>query len=139
VQSGATTLNVNVVRAIDTLPPGASVVRVISRGPGRGDLVLVTCTIAGVLAIYDDEVGDIVAQVQDLGDQPYALAIDVRQTDTGLGARVYVANFGDGQVSVIDINNLDSPQNAHVMARLGTLQRCAGQQANDDDCTETAP
>jgi hypothetical protein len=85
-------------------------------------------------------VGDIVAQVQELGDQPYALAVDARPNATGgLGARVYVANFGDGQVSVIDINDLNNPQNAFVVARLGNLQRCAGDQADDDDCSEAAP
>lgn len=143
VASTPTTLDVSVVRAIDTLPPGASTVKVVSRGPGRGDLVLISCTAAGVLAIYDDEVGNIVAQVPDLGVQPYAIAVEPRATipveppgaPPVAGARVYVANFGDGQVSVIDIPSLDSPQQARVVARLGRVQRCAPGDT-DDRCPE---
>ncbi|MBF5041163.1 hypothetical protein FGE12_02080 [Aggregicoccus sp. 17bor-14] len=143
VNSTPTTLGVTVVRAIDTLPPGASAVKVISRGTPtqpRGDLVLITCSSAGVLAIYDDEVGDIVAQVPELGLQPYALAVDERIIDPltqQKGARVYVANFADGRVSVIDIDDVDKPQGARVVARLGALQACASD--NRENCLEGSP
>ena len=133
VASTENSLGLAVVRAIDTLPPGASAVKVLSRGPDRGDLVLITCSTAGVLAIYDDEVGGIVAQVPDLGEQPYALAVEPQP----IGARLFVANFGDGQVSVIDIPSLDNPQSARVVARLGGLQKCAPGDT-DERCPENS-
>ena len=145
VVSSPTSLGVSIVRAIDTLPPGASALKVLSRGPNRGDLVVITCSAAGVLAIYDDEVGDIVAQVPDLGEQPYALAVEPQSRPSGppeapvttLGARVYAANFGDGQVSVVDIPNLDNPQTARLVARLGGVQRCAPGDT-DEACPENS-
>ncbi len=133
VISSSDALGVSVVRAIDSLPPGASAVKVLSRGPNRGDLVVITCSAAGVLAIYDDEVGDIVAQVPDLGEQPYALAVEPQPN----GARLFVANFGDGQVNVIDIPNLDNPQTARLVARLGGLQKCAPGDT-DERCPENS-
>ncbi|HEX8441481.1 hypothetical protein [Archangium sp.] len=107
------------------LPDGPTQVKLVSRGPTRSELVLVSCSSAGVVAIYDPDVGQVVAQVavgeEDRGDlepQPFGLA--VQQQDNA--ARVFVSNFGDGRVSVIDIPDLGSPQQARLVARLGTRQ-----------------
>lgn len=105
------------------LPDGATDVSVIPResvagGPARGDLVAVTCSGAGVLAVYDEEVGQVVAQVPGVGVQPAELSVDRR----GNAARLYTSNFGDGRIAVIDIPNLDNPQDARLVAHLGTIQ-----------------
>ena len=86
------------------------------------------CSSAGVLVIYDDERGDIVAQVEGVGLQPGSFTVDPRPN----GARVYVSNFTDGRVAVIDLPDLDAPQGARVVARLGSSQVCLTRGLNCD-------
>lgn len=117
-----------VVRAVP-LPDGANEVRVIPR-PGRSDLVAVTCTTGGVLALYDDDVGDLVAQVQGVGLQSFGLAVASRPP----GARLFVGNFSDGRVAVIDIDDLDRPQGARIVAWLGASQLCLTRGAEAANC-----
>jgi DNA-binding beta-propeller fold protein YncE len=107
------------------MPDGPTQVKLVSRGPTRSELVLVSCSAAGVVAIYDPDVGQVVAQVSvgeddrgDLEPQPFGIAVQ----EQGNSARVFVSNFGDGRVSVIDIPDLGSPQQARLVARLGTRQ-----------------
>lgn len=114
------------------LPEGPSELAVLSR-PGRSDLVAITCTGAGVLALYDDDVGDVVAQVPGVGVQPFGLAVDRR----GSGARVYTTNFQDGRVAVIDIPDLEQPQSARLVAHLGRQQLCLIR-ASDPSCATDA-
>jgi hypothetical protein len=102
------------------VPAEPQVVQTISRGPGRGDLVVVTCGATGVLVIYDDERGDIAAQVDGLGLEPASFAVDLQPP----GARIYVSNFTDGRVAVVDIPDLDLPQFARIVAHLGASQTC---------------
>jgi DNA-binding beta-propeller fold protein YncE len=111
------------------LPDAPNQVRVISR-PGRGDLVVVTCTSASSVAFYDDDVGDLVSMVGPLGAQPYGLAVDVR----GNAARVFVSNFGDGRISVIDVPDLTRPQGARLVAHLGPQQLCLTRGAGSPGC-----
>jgi hypothetical protein len=120
---GASTLRPRVV-VVDAvlLPDGASAVRVLPRsGPGD-DIVAVSCTASvltrGVVVLYDARLGEIVAQVGNVGRQPYGIAVDQR----GMAARLYVTNFGDGRVAVIDIPNLLESQNARLVAHLGRRQ-----------------
>lgn len=110
--------NVRFVRGV-VLPDSPNEVRVIAR-PGRGDLAVVTSTSTGSIAIYDDEVGELVATVGGLGTQPFGLAVDHR----GTAARVYVSDFGDGRVAVVDIADLNRPQEARLVAHLGSQQLC---------------
>lgn len=106
------------------LPTEPQMVRTISRGPGRGDLVAVTCSGAGSLVIYDDERGDLVAQLDGIGLQPSSFTVD-RRTGPGVnGARIYVTNFTDGRVAVVDLPDLDVPQDARIIAHLGASQVC---------------
>jgi hypothetical protein len=42
--------------------------------------------------------------------------------EQGNAARIFVSNFGDGRVSVIDIEDLGSPQLARLVAWLGKRQ-----------------
>jgi hypothetical protein len=101
------------------LPDGANQLAVLNRGV-LGDLVAVTATTTGVVVLYDAALGQIVSQVDNVGRQPFGITADV---DTvGNKARLYVSAFGDGQVAVIDIDNLAVAQNARLVAHLGAPQ-----------------
>ncbi|HYO56451.1 hypothetical protein [Archangium sp.] len=116
------------------LPDGPTQVKLVPRGPSRSELVLVSCSSAGVVAIYDPDVGQVVAQVpvgQTRGTQspqPFGLAVQQQ----GNAARIFVSNFGDGRVSVIDIADLGSPQLARLVAYLGARQ----DEGNSAQCQE---
>jgi hypothetical protein len=101
------------------LPDGANEVVAIPR-PGRSDLVAITCIAAGALVLYDDDVGDIVALVPGVGVQPFGVAYE-RQ---GAGARLYVSNFSDGRIAVIDLLDLARPVEARLVAHIGRSQQC---------------
>jgi hypothetical protein len=108
------------------LPSGPNSLVTIPRA-GRADLVAITCSNAGVVVLYDDDVGALVSQVQGVGSQPYALAPDLQ----GSGVRFYVSNFADGRVAVIDVPDLDAPQTARVVAHLGAQQGCITHQERE--------
>lgn len=110
------------------LPDGANQVRVLSR-PGRGDLVVVSCSNAGSVVVYDDDVGALVAEVRDVGLSTFGLAVHRRAAADGVGqgARIFATNLGDGQVAVIDIPNLARPHEARLVARLGASHVCRTQ------------
>jgi hypothetical protein len=110
--------------------------------PGHADLVIITCsggavageggaTAAGVLALYDDDVGDLVGQVPNIGLQPDSLAVDVRP-DGGL--RAFVSNFTDGRVALIDVRDLNRPQDARLVGYLGAAQTCVTRNFSDSSC-----
>lgn len=120
-----------IIRGIP-LPEAPNEVAMLSR-PGRGDLLAITCTNAGVLALYDDDVGDVVVQVPGVGVQPFGLAVDRR----GAGARLYTTNFQDGRVAVIDVPELAQPQTARLVAHLGRQQLCLIR-ATDPSCATDA-
>jgi hypothetical protein len=114
----ATTPTLRVVRGVP-LPETPNEMVALSR-PGRGDLLAIVCINAGVLAVYDDDVGDVVAQVPGVGVQPFGVAVDRR----GGGARLFVSNLGDGRVAVIDMPDLNRPQGTRLVAHLGAQQLC---------------
>jgi hypothetical protein len=114
------------------LPNAPQQVRVVHRA-GRGDLVFITCAGGGALAIYDEDVGDLVAQVNQLGLQPFGLAIDQR----GAGVRVFVSNFNDGRIAVVDVPDLAQPQDARLVAHVGTGQLCLVKPTQTANCTTT--
>jgi hypothetical protein len=115
------------------LPAGADLVTVIPRAAGHSDLVAIVCSTAGVLAFYDDDVGDLVAQVSGVGLQPYGIAVDLKPSSDGGadGARVYVSNFTDGRIAVIDVADLLTPKTAQIVAFLGDDQLCLTRAAGD--------
>ncbi|WIG96718.1 hypothetical protein [Myxococcus sp. SDU36] len=131
--------SVRIVSALP-VPAGASELEVIPRGPGRGNLVAVTGSGDEAVAIFDEEVGQLVAQVQvgnndpNQPSQPFGLAADVR----GNSARIFTSTFGDGRVAIIDIPDLDRPQNARLVARLGARQGRDPRQGTSL-CQETSP
>jgi len=124
---------ITLIKAIP-LPDGASDVKIIERSSASGDnLVAVTCTNGHVLTIYDDRNGQVVSQLI-VGEQPYAVTIDVR---TGGGARLFVSNFRDGRVAVVDIPDLTVPQDTRLVAHLGQAQRCPTEGTLVGPCEQT--
>lgn len=130
-QTSAPTLHV--VRSVP-LPEGPQVVKVLERA-GRGPVVAVTSTTAGVVSFYDDDSGQLASQVFGVGLQPYGISVDFK----GAGARLYVSNFGDGRIAVIDIADLGRPQEARLVAHLGASVQVCLSRANKDATCEGAP
>lgn len=119
------------------LPVGATEVKLIKRpGVGRGNLVAIASDVSGVLSIYDDEIGQLVAQVSNVGAQPFG--IDVQMENGGTGARLFVTTFDDGRVEVLDMPSLDAPQDVYVVARLGLPQFCLFDLTNPA-CSQVSP
>ena len=118
------------LRLVDSvpMPDGPTQVTLVSRGLARSELVVVSCSAAGVVAIYDPDVGQVVAQLavsevpREQVSQPFGIAVQ----EQGNAARLFVSNFGDGRVAVIDIPDLGSPQLARLVAHLGTRQDAQG-------------
>ncbi|HVE87333.1 MAG TPA: hypothetical protein VND93_30965 [Myxococcales bacterium] len=127
----------------ELLPVGASQVRLIDK-PSGGHLAFVTTLgtqsydavgpSQGALFVFDDTAGRVVAELDGIGFQPYGLAIQ----PVGAGARVYVGLFGEGRIAVVDVPDLDQPEGAHLVARLGTSHVCV---VNPGalGCSETSP
>jgi hypothetical protein len=108
----------SVVRVVP-LPSQPNAVRALPRDPGKAPLLAIPCTGAGKVVLYDAEVEAVVAQVS-VGQQPFDVAVAAR----GSGARLYVSNFGDGRVAVVDVPDLATPGEARLVAHLGKSQLC---------------
>ncbi len=124
------------VRAVP-LPEGPNDVQLLTR-TGRAPLVVVSCSVDGSLAFYDDDLGQIAALVPGVGAVPFAITIDRR----GDFARLYVSNFGDGRVAVVDVPLSVAAAGGRLAPRLvahiGSKQYCL--LATDDrNCVDPAP
>jgi len=124
--------NLRVARAV-AVPDGPNQVKVIPRPP-RGDLVVVTSSTAGVVSIYDDDVGRLVSQISGVGSQPFGIAVQPADPASPFPnvARVFVSDFGDGRVAVIDVDVVQ-PEKSRLVAHLGKTQTCLLQE-NDASC-----
>src|SRR5690606_26000079 len=117
--------NVSLIRQVP-LPALPSAVRLVER-TGRTPLLLMAMQGTDSLAIYDDAVGQLVNEVIGVGLQPNQLAVDRRETTDGSGgaveqARIYISNFGDGRVAVLDLPDLSRPEDARLVAHIGQRQ-----------------
>jgi hypothetical protein len=125
------------VRAVP-LPEGPNDVQLLTR-PNRAPLVVVSCSVDGSLAFYDDDLGQIAALVPGVGAVPFAIAVDRRGDDF---ARLYVSNFGDGRIAVVDVPlSVDAAGgrlSPRIVAHVGMKQYCV--LATDDrNCVDTTP
>ena len=119
------------------LPAGPNDVQLIQR-TGRAPLVVVSCAVDGSLAFYDDDLGQIAALVSGVGAVPFAIGVDLRDQF----ARLYVSNFGDGRVAIVDVplsaEAAGGRFSPHLVGHLGQKQYCL--LATDDrNCVDTAP
>jgi hypothetical protein len=122
-----------VVRGVP-LPAGSNGLKIIERA-GRGPLVIVTSSLGNVVSVYDDDLGQLVAQVSDVGSQPFGLDVQTRtEADGTTRARIFVSTFGDDRVAVLDMPDVNDPQKTYVVARLGLPRFCLFDR-NRDDCT----
>jgi hypothetical protein len=101
--------------------------------------VVVSCSVDGSLAFYDDDLGQIAALVPGVGAVPFAIAVDRRGDDF---ARLYVSNFGDGRIAVVDVPlSIDAASgrlSPRIVAHVGMKQYCL--LATDDrNCVDTTP
>src|SRR5215813_228488 len=119
------------------LPAGPNDIQVIPRA-GRAPLVAVSCAIDGSVVFYDDDLGQIAALVQGVGAVPFALAVDRR----GDVARIYVSNFGDGRVAVIDVpvpgGSAVTTLAPRIVGHIGLKQYCL-LQTDDRNCVDPSP
>ena len=125
------------------LPLGASQVRVVDK-PSGGHVAFISCvgtqsydavgSSQGALVVWDDASAKVVSLLDGFGFQPYGLAIQT----IGGGARVYIGLFGEGRIAVVDVPDLDAPDDVRLVARLGTSHVCT---VNPSalGCTETTP
>lgn len=113
--------SLTLVRAVP-LPSGPNAIRLIERGPGRGDILVITCQDDGSLAIYDDDIGQLAQVIEGVGIAPYDVVVDQR----GNLARFFVSNFDDGRVAVIDasLGGEGQPIETRIVATLGQPQGC---------------
>lgn len=128
----------------ELLPLGASQVRVLPKPGGLGNLALVTTigtqsydavgSSQGSLLVWDDAAGAFVAELNGFGFQPYGLALQ----PIGNGARVYVGLFGEGRIAVVDLPDLNRPEDLRLVARLGTSHACVVN-PSARGCTEASP
>ncbi|TSC31533.1 YncE family protein [Corallococcus sp. Z5C101001] len=115
------------------MPNGVSDMQIINRTASPSDpdshIVAVTSTGDSAVSFYDEGLGQVVAQVplvnaQNQGSNPsqaFGLTVD---NPVGVNsARLFVTNFGDGQVAIVDIPDLARPQDARLVAKLGTQQQ----------------
>lgn len=120
------------IRAVP-LPAGANEIELIERA-GRGALAVITCSSAGMVVLYDDDAGQLVAELSGVGVQPFGLDVQLR----GAGARIFAGLFGDGRIAVLDLPDLLQPQDLRLVARMGTPQECLVPSDNPA-CAEAAP
>lgn len=100
---------------------GSGQIRRIGR-PGKRDLLAVTCDSEGVLVLYDDDVGAVVARIgldesgrPRLGRQPFGLAVEPRQNGR---TRLYVGSFDRSFVSLVELDPA-APSSASIVKRIG--------------------
>jgi hypothetical protein len=124
----------SVVRGVP-LPSGPNDVQLIDRGAGRSPLVVVSCVVDGSLIFYDDDLGQVAARVSGVGAEPFAIALDPRPGVT----RLYVSNFADGRIAVVDVPTGTSGSVApRLIAHIGPSQFCLVATDNRD-CLDPTP
>ena len=128
---------------VELLPLGASQVVSLDK-PSGGRVVFVTCLgtqsydatgqAQGSLIVYDSKAGQPVATLTGFGFAPYGLAVQ----PIGPGARFYVGLFGEGRIAVVDVPNLENPEDIRLVARLGTSHVCTVNPGSRG-CTNPSP
>jgi hypothetical protein len=127
----------SVVRGVP-LPSGPNDVQLIDRGTARSPLVVVSCVIDGSLIFYDDDLGQVAARVSGVGAEPFAIALDQRAGVT----RLYVSNFADGRIAVVDVPTGSGSGTGslapRLIAHIGPTQFCLVATDNRD-CLDPTP
>ncbi|WP_233583533.1 hypothetical protein [Corallococcus sp. CA053C] len=133
VPGGASTTPFFRVVSAVPMPDGVSDMQLIRRQAAPNDantnIVAVTSTGDSAVSLYDEALGQVVVQVPLVNSQnqtsnpSQAFGLTVDNPPGVNAARLFVTNFGDGQVTLVDIPDLTRPQDAKLTARLGTQQQ----------------
>ena len=111
------------LRLVRSLPlPGAPVTLHRLERKGRGDLIAIVSSGSSALSFYDQDAGILTGQLPSLGEGPFSMASSLREN--GAGARLFVGNFSDGRIAVVDIVDLTRPKDLRLVAFLGKSQEC---------------
>jgi hypothetical protein len=92
--------------------------RPASFGQSLPDLLLVSSESSGSVSIYDSTAGQVVAQVERLGNAPFAM-VQLADSPDGTKAQVALSVFQDCRIALIDIDYA-RPWQARLRARLGS-------------------
>jgi len=122
--------SVQVAREIP-LPEGPMALHILKR-EGQGDLVAILSSGSSALSFYDQDAGILTGQLTVLGQGPFSMASSKR----GGGARLFIGNFSDGRIAVVDMMDLKRPQDARLVAFLGKSQECLIQGDDSAKCEE---
>jgi len=118
------------------MPDGPTEILSLPR-PGMADLVVVSCPDTGLLAFYDDQLGQLTATLPGVGDLPFTMLAAPRTLGTGPtaqtlpGVRIFVVAFGSGQIAVVDLPNPTDARSSRVIAMLGTPEDTTPQLVNN--------
>jgi len=112
------------------LPEAPATLHVLKR-EGRGDLVAIVSSGSSALSFYDQDVGILTGQLTGLGEGPFSIASSRR----GEGARLFLGNFSEDRIAVVDVVDLVRPEEARLVAFLG---KCF-EQDNTRRCEEKKP
>jgi hypothetical protein len=122
--------------AVVGLPSGPTEILSLAR-PGLADLVVISCPDSGLIAFYDDQLGQVTATLPGVGDLPFTLLSGPRTLGTGPtaqplpGVRIFSVAFGSGQIAVIDLPDPTDARSARVVALLGTPEDTTPQLVNN--------
>lgn len=86
--------------------------------PGKPDLLAVVSEKLGAVAFYDTGQGQIVGQVENLGDSPFTMQL---LSSDGVTARIATTVFRSCRVALIEVP-LDAPWQAALRGRAGVCQ-----------------
>jgi hypothetical protein len=129
--------------SVAPVPPGPTEMLAIPRtsasGAPLGDLVAISCADSNTLAFYDDELGTVTAALPNIGNEPFAIVGSLRTVGVGAaaqilpGIRLFVTDFGSGQIAVVDVPDLLDARSAQVVAFIGTWEDTSASPINPNN------
>jgi len=105
------------VRLVVPLPISPADLKAIPR-PGKPDLIAIVAEKLGAVAIYDTGAQQIVAQVENLGDSPFALQL---LGPPGVTAQLAATVFRGCRIALLEIP-LAAPWQAALRGRVGRCE-----------------
>ena len=112
------------VRLVVPMPSFPSELVVIPRTTqGKGDLIAVASERTGAVVIYDTDAGQVVANVERVGDTPHGLKLYENFDDGSANptARLVSAVFAGCSLAFIEVP-LNNPENAQLRGRIGECE-----------------
>jgi len=135
--------------SVAPLPPGPTellpIHRVSPSGTPIGDLVAISCADSSTLAFYDDELGTVTAALANIGNEPFAIVGALRTVGVGAaaqvlpGIRLFVTDFGSGQIAVVDVPDLSDARSAQVVAFIGSWEDTSASPINPSNSILNVP